>query len=99
MSPFLWILVFYYIPNFYLNSVVAYEIHGMALKSFRRKKSKAPSPMKVCVQSSCAYLISGLLTCWMLIQTPWALMTIDESEDIVTTYKFGSPSSNHGGFD
>jgi len=79
---------YYYMTNFWMNLIVAYEIHKLARLSYRRIKTKPP-PLRVAwMQFACVNIVSILVGVWYALPVSWSPGHVDPD---TYTFAFGSP--------
>jgi len=94
----IWIVMFYFVANFFLNAVVAYEIHNLVIKSYqgiRIKNNSSRDKRRTYFQIASVYIFAILGATWCVVQKPWSLMHVCDSEYGIV--QFGSPPANEDG--
>jgi hypothetical protein len=81
-----WVQMFYYVTNFYMNAVIAYQIFKMAKMSMKFQRYKAPSIKRILVWSGIVYLLAGLYATWFVIDAPWGMIHRREKDNKIDGY-------------
>ena len=85
---FVWF--FFFASNFYLNTIVAYEINKLATASHRRQKTAPPKLERAWKQVVSVYIFSMLIAMWDVLPYKWSPIDIDDG--IHGSLRFGSPN-------
>ena len=75
---------FYYMSNFALNCLVAYELYALLERSHRGIRSGPPPVKKTLRQVAAVYTFALLFTAWAMVDAEWSFWYRKKS-------KFGSP--------
>lgn len=81
-----WVQIFYYVTNFYMNLIIAYEIYKMVTRAQAFKRYESPSVQKVLLQSGCVYFISGLYAMCYIVDAPWSFSHRGEDYKLSKVY-------------
>ena len=88
VSMFVWF--FYFLSNFYLNAVVAYEIYTLAVASSRRQKISRPMTKRAWKQVAVVYSFACAVSAWFVLPYKWSPMDIDDGPK--GSLRYGSPN-------
>mmetsp|Transcript_3516 Transcript_3516/g.5220 ORF Transcript_3516/g.5220 Transcript_3516/m.5220 type:complete len:513 (-) Transcript_3516:107-1645(-) len=91
-----WVLVFYYVGNFWMNCIVAYEMFTLVKKSYQREKTNPPSLRKVLSQGSFVYTIALLIAIWYALEVPWSPYSVTKQGTAVWASMEGGVFSTKG---
>mmetsp|Transcript_14034 Transcript_14034/g.21428 ORF Transcript_14034/g.21428 Transcript_14034/m.21428 type:complete len:448 (-) Transcript_14034:658-2001(-) len=90
MSIHMGLTAFYFISNFYINGIVAYEINKLAFYSHRGVKIGPPPQKRAYLQSISVFLGATLFAVWVVLPVPWSLVHFIYDSHGQLMYKMGS---------
>lgn len=88
ISVFVWI--FYFVSNLYLNAVVAHEMNSLVTASHRRQKRPPPKVGRAWKQITMVYLFAMFFALWVVLPYKWSIADVYDGPRGL--FKFGSPN-------
>jgi len=75
----IFVYFFYFVTNFYLNAIVAYEVNTLADGSYHRRKVQPPTMAKVYKQVGGIYLFAILVGLWAILPVSWSIFHFEDA--------------------
>lgn len=92
-NMWIWVWFFYYACNLWLNTVVAYEVQNLVIRSRTLRRYKPPTLRRVGSQAAAIYAFATLWAFWFVAEVRWSPFTMPDPD-----YCYGAYESPDGGF-